>query len=45
MNRHPYPHRDLHEPNHKHNAFGARITLILSTIATYGWLAYMIWSI
>lgn len=44
-NRRPYPHHDLHEPNHKHNAYGARITLGLSFLATYGWLTYMIVSL
>jgi hypothetical protein len=34
--------RDVHEP--RHDSRPAIITLTLSALATYGWLAHMIWS-
>lgn len=41
MHRH-HPKRDVHEP--RHDLRPAIITFILSTLATYGWFGYMIWS-
>lgn len=37
------PRRDVHEP--RHDTRPAVLTLITSFLATYGWLAYMLWSI
>lgn len=40
---HTHTKRDVHEP--RHDTRPAILTLTLSFLATYGWLAYMLWSI
>jgi hypothetical protein len=42
MHTHHHARRDMHEP--RHDSRPAIITLTLSALATYGWLAHMIWS-